>query len=402
MELKSTRSAWRAAPSRLMVGAEPRSPSRQAVDSAHGLFVMTSTLRCALAGCVPCGAKVLVSTAVAASLPNARPETCLRLAATKANAARVASIGLYSCGQRILTVGDGDFSFSLALARALGGAGLVATSYESLDTLARVYGTSCTDTLRELSVLGARVVHGVDAGELGTTLPPEAQPASGFDRIVWNFPCVARGSDGAVLPGAGAGADARGSAELEQNRQLIARFCAAAAARLGEGGEVHVTHKVGLQQWNIPQQGDNDGSGASALEFSGAVVFDRAAYPPYRPRKAFAAKGFPTTDAQTFVFGSAVGGATAAAGATLHADSGLVTRLGAELLQSVVTRHGIAPQAAAAVSERKRMADAMASAPAPLAGAIAQEMAAGASGTKKTRRAGKKKKNKNKGATLVE
>lgn len=362
---------------------------------ADGLFVMTGTLRCALAGCVPCGAKVLVSTAGAASLPNARPETCLRLA--KPITAPVASIGLYSRGQHILTVGDGDFSFSLALARALGGTRLVATSYESFDTLARVYGNSCTDTLHELRKLGARVLHGVDAGNLDATLPPDALPGAGFDRIVWNFPCVARGSDGEVLAGAGAGADARGSAELEQNRQLIARFCAGAAARLSKGGEVHVTHKVGLQQWNIPQQGDSNGSGSSALEFAGAVVFDRAAYPPYRPRKAFAAKGFPTTDAQTFVFGSAVGGATAAAAATLHVNSGLVTRLSPKLLKSVATRHGLAFEAAGpapAACERKRKADAMASSPAPPPGAIAPAMTAGASGTKKTRRAGKKKKKK--------
>ena len=379
--------------------------STSSTSSADGLFVMTGTLRCALAGCVPCGAKVLVSTAGAASLPNARPETCLRLAAAKPNAARAASIGLYSRGQRILTVGDGDFSFSLALARALGGARLVATSYESLDTLTRVYGTSCTDTLRELCKLGVRVIHGVDAGDLGATLPSDALPAAGFDRIVWNFPCVARGSDGEVLAGAGAGADARGSAELEQNRQLVARFCAGAAARLGKRGEVHLTHKVGLQQWNIPQQGDSGHSAASALEFAGAVVFDRAAYPPYRPRKAFAAKGFPTTDAQTFVFGSAVGGATAAAAATLHVDSGLVTRLRPELLKSVATRHDITPEAvgaAPAVSERKRKTDAMASAPAPPVGAIAPEMTASASGTKKTRRAGKKKKKKKKPAAIVQ
>lgn len=55
--------------------------------------------------------------------------------------------------------------------------------------------------------------------------------------------------------------------------------------------------QVGLQQWHIEQQGLQQGeqptaraaaAGAGAagrLEYAGAVAFDRAAYPPYRPRK---------------------------------------------------------------------------------------------------------------------
>ena len=41
---------------------------------------------------------------------------------------------------------------------------------------------------------------------------------------------------------------------------------------------------------------------ATGLKLLGAVVFDRAAYPPYRPRKALADSSFPIGDAQTFVY----------------------------------------------------------------------------------------------------
>eukprot|EP00964_Phaeocystis_antarctica_P029129 scaffold16412_cov59-Phaeocystis_antarctica.AAC.13 len=161
-------------------------------DDEGPLHVMVETVQCALSGCVPCCAKVLINQGASTALPNARPETCFRLvrAANSTKMPRVVSIGLYRQGQSILTVGDGDFSFSLALARALKGARVVATSYESHASLAKVYGAACTDALRELEQLGAVVAHGVDAAELGTTLPVGAVPTGGFDRVVWNFPCA--------------------------------------------------------------------------------------------------------------------------------------------------------------------------------------------------------------------
>ena len=64
-----------------------------------------------------------------------------------------------------------------------------------------------------------------------------------------------------------------------------------------------MTHKVGLQQWCIEEQGGVvGGRGPTSLSFVGSVVFDRSTYPPYRPRKALDAKSFPITDARTFLF----------------------------------------------------------------------------------------------------
>ena len=60
--------------------------------------------------------------------------------------------------------------------------------------------------------------------------------------------CVARGTDGAVMSGAGAGADARGGADIEANRRLVARFCAGGAALLAAQGELHITHKVAARR----------------------------------------------------------------------------------------------------------------------------------------------------------
>jgi 25S rRNA (uracil2634-N3)-methyltransferase len=46
---------------------------------------------------------------------------------------------LYSRGQRVLLVGEGDFTFALALAAAVGGGGIVATSFDSLSDVHSKY-----------------------------------------------------------------------------------------------------------------------------------------------------------------------------------------------------------------------------------------------------------------------
>ena len=316
--------------------APPPKRARRGNQQSRGapLFMMRETLRCALAECIVCRAKIRTS-AGERGVPSARPETCPRVARPRPRTGREELVGLYRRGQRILTVGDGDFSFSLALARALGGASLVATSHESLSSLRSVYGPACLAVLDELRSLGTVVAHGVDAADLERTLPAAIRPPQGFDAAVWNFPCVVRDDAGRVLPserageGAAAAADARGSAELAANRSLVARFCAGATRLLNSSGEVHLTHKTGLKQWGLDElgglglpngravgrhpsaaAGGRDGGGgeqgatkhATGLKLLGAVVFDRAAYPPYRPRKALADSSFPIGDAQTFVY----------------------------------------------------------------------------------------------------
>lgn len=110
-----------------------------------------------------------------------------------------------------------------------------------------------------------------------------------FDRIIWNFPCV---------PAAAPAADGQ-AGELEANRALMCAFFQGVGARLTAGGEVHVTHKTRgpFAHWGLVRLAAEQG-----LQCRGCLVFSRAAYPGYQPRKVFDGTGFPTADARTFVF----------------------------------------------------------------------------------------------------
>ena len=248
-------------------------------------------------------------------------------------------VGLYAKGDRILTVGDGDLTFSLSLAKRLKKVKLIATTHETRASLEKAYGKDAIKaTLDELAVCGedVLVLHGVDAAKLKESLMDAAAVATaasnkrdvlervekcideGFDKIVWNFPCVSREEDtGEAKDGAREGADGRNPADVELNRNLTLTFIANAAVMLRKkkskkkrgAGEVHVTHKVGMHpsSWNVPELKATTTTSSSSqprgvIRAIASVFFDRMVYLPYKPRKALVAKSFSIADAKTFIF----------------------------------------------------------------------------------------------------
>jgi len=247
-------------------------------------------------------------------------------------------VGLYAKGDRILTVGDGDLTFSLSLAKRLKKVKLIATTHETRASLEKAYGKDAMKaTLDELAVCGedVLVLHGVDAAKLKESLMDAAAVAAkssnkrdvlervekcideGFDKIVWNFPCVSREEDtGEAKDGAREGADGRNPADVELNRNLTLTFIANAAVMLRKkkskkkrgASEVHVTHKVGMHpsSWNVPELKTTTTSSSSrprgVIRAIASVFFDRMVYLPYKPRKALVAKSFSIADAKTFIF----------------------------------------------------------------------------------------------------
>lgn len=205
-----------------------------------------------------------------------------------------------SAADRVLLVGEGDLSFALALARALGtGANLVATTYDAEAELREMYAPWVARTLRDLRGLGAAALHGVDATRLHEpALRGRLDPAgAGFRLVVWNhphagFPAEPHG------PGFEQGAGWQG-----RHKRLVGAFLASAAQVLAPGGEVHLAHKAGppFDGWDLPAL-----AGEAGLQLLGSEPFPQDLFPTYVNRRGAGkkpAKMFPMHDSVRFRFG---------------------------------------------------------------------------------------------------
>ncbi|KAL7456426.1 hypothetical protein ACHAWC_007933 [Mediolabrus comicus] len=262
--------------------------------------------------CIPCAYKVAcfdiaLDKEFTKLVPNQRPEVCPRSAAnTKTNASNdddydsnnnIDGIMGYRRGMNVLTVGDGDFSFSLAVAKLVASADndsggmVVATSYEDKPTLQRVY-PAFEDTLNSLQNCDTKTIVGynVDATQLNQTLPSDVlQSNVKYHRICWNFPCTAIGN----------GQDGQNDA-MEENKELVRKFMVNALPYLDKDcGEIHIAHKTKppYNQWQMEKNGNEN------FEYKGRLVFDKQLLPPYTPRKALDRKSFPCHDACIYIFG---------------------------------------------------------------------------------------------------
>uniref|UniRef100_A0AAV1UI22 25S rRNA (uridine-N(3))-methyltransferase BMT5-like domain-containing protein n=1 Tax=Peronospora matthiolae TaxID=2874970 RepID=A0AAV1UI22_9STRA len=265
----------------------------------HLLYVHHNTLRCAFTRCIACCYKIALHSRPGL-LPNVRPELCPRMEATTDAAgddqagpapsfqANKHCIGLYDARavKKILTVGDGNFSYSLALARALGpdsGVELMATSHESRTSIVETYPDG-EKILGELAVMSnVTVKHEVDA-----TDAEQLKALGQFDRVIWNFPCIRapQGKDGQ-------------NEEMERNKKLLHDFFRHVGHVLTATGEVHVTHKTKapFSQWGIKNIATTN-----HLGYKRSVIFDRCLYPGYTNKKVLSKGSFPIWDSQTFVF----------------------------------------------------------------------------------------------------
>uniref|UniRef100_A0A8R7UJY7 25S rRNA (uridine-N(3))-methyltransferase BMT5-like domain-containing protein n=1 Tax=Triticum urartu TaxID=4572 RepID=A0A8R7UJY7_TRIUA len=178
----------------------------------------------------------------------------------------------YSSMQSILVVGDGDFSFSLALATAFGsGEHIVATSLDSYDTLKKKYGNAEAN-ITELKRLDCTVLHGVDAKLM--KLYPSLKMRR-FDRIVFNF------------PHAGFNGKEDNPLVINLHKQLVNGFFANAQHLLRPFGEIHLSHKTGYpyDTWDIEQLANE-----SCLIMFAKDIFCKEEYPGYNQKRGDGAK----------------------------------------------------------------------------------------------------------------
>jgi len=211
------------------------------------------------------------------------------------------SAKLYELGDIILTVGDGDLSFSLGLLRRYGTDSifLQPTVYDSKQELQRKYPDTAAGNAKELSQkFKAQTKYSVDCCRLLES--GEAVWKNLFSKIVFNFPHV--GDDegqshhrSASAPAAVGkrrrGADAQAAKELpflspvkgsavRVHQDLLLGFFRSARACLAEGGEVHVALKTGepYKSWKLPSLAK-----AAGLRLDRVVAF--AAPGEYRHRR---------------------------------------------------------------------------------------------------------------------
>lgn len=246
-----------------------------------GELAFTSTYDCAAHNfCIPCFYKLFPSGKIQIAeaelqLPhNVRPELCPRSSGDSEYTSRI-----YSSKAKILTVGDGDLTFSRSLAQSFAHQ-LTATTHESHQSLLKTY-PNAPEVLDALRSAGVTMFHEVDA----TNFESHAEVRTHkFDIVIWNFPCVRieRGADGQV-------------SELEQNQELLRLFFRSVRSILRPKGEVHVTHKTiePFSWWGLTTL-----AAAEGLQLFQTIVFDRCNYAGYTNRKVLDKKSFPCNDAR--------------------------------------------------------------------------------------------------------
>jgi 25S rRNA (uracil2634-N3)-methyltransferase len=199
-------------------------------DAENKSYVHSVTLQCALtSNCIPCHYKIFPLGSFCSIIlpPNQRPEQCIRAKSGEYH-------GLYKPSHRVLTLGDGDFSFSLCLAKNVrfSTGCLIASSHESKTQLLKTYETvGIKDILEELNSMKILTLHDVDATNLNITKEIEKFY---FDSVVWNFPCVRaeNGADGQL-------------SEIDINRKLLRDFFVNVHQYLRPcTGQLHITHKT--------------------------------------------------------------------------------------------------------------------------------------------------------------
>eukprot|EP00457_Paulinella_chromatophora_P007198 gb/GEZN01007219.1/.p1 GENE.gb/GEZN01007219.1/~~gb/GEZN01007219.1/.p1 ORF type:complete len:409 (-),score=57.78 gb/GEZN01007219.1/:315-1541(-) len=166
----------------------------------------------------------------------------------------------YAEEQKILLVGEGNFTFSQAIAKQIkSGKNIVATSFDSKLDVLRKY-PEARETVRALRLAGARVIYGVDARHL------EQEPSlcsDRYDRIVFNFPHV-----GGSKP-----------EDVQRNQVLLRAFFSSAKSILSTHGQIHVALRGNdfYKSWDIEAQARQAG-----LPCLHVCPFDPSLFPGYR------------------------------------------------------------------------------------------------------------------------
>ncbi|XP_056860209.1 uncharacterized protein At4g26485-like [Raphanus sativus] len=178
----------------------------------------------------------------------------------------------YNNKQKILLVGEGDFSFSLCLAKAFGSAtNITATSLDTREELEQKY-KDAKNNVEELERRGCTVIHGVNVHSMDKD--HRVVRLIVYDRIIFNFP----------------------------HQEVVKGFLRSARELVNAIGEIHVTHKIAhpFTNWNIKTLGEESG-----LYYVREMNFETCQYPGYSNKRGSGIDwdaSFPVGLSSTFMF----------------------------------------------------------------------------------------------------
>ncbi|KAL5548723.1 hypothetical protein UlMin_003954 [Ulmus minor] len=180
---------------------------------------------------------------------------------------KVKWVSQYSSDHQILLVGEGNFSFSLSLARSFGSASnIFATSLDPYDAVIIKY-SEAKSNLEKLKELGASLSHGVDATNMENHRDLRMRK---FDRVIFNF------------PHAGFHAKEDNPNMIMMHRGLVYGFLRNAKSMLRAYGQIHVNHKTTFPyyHWNIVELAFQN-----SLVLIECVDFMKKDYPGYENKR---------------------------------------------------------------------------------------------------------------------
>ncbi|KAL5077290.1 hypothetical protein RYX36_016274, partial [Vicia faba] len=170
----------------------------------------------------------------------------------------------YCNDHEILLVGEGDFSFSLCLAKAFASANnIVASSLDTHDDVIKKY-KHAKSNIDELKKLGACILHGVDATKMKSHSHLNRRS---FDRVIFNFPHAGfhgKREDNLSL--------------IKMHQHLVCGFFKNTSSMIWANGEIHVNHKTTppYTNWNIEKLAEE-----SFLKLMECSHFKKEDYPGY-------------------------------------------------------------------------------------------------------------------------
>ncbi|KAL6073699.1 Ferredoxin-fold anticodon-binding domain-containing protein 1, variant 2 [Balamuthia mandrillaris] len=143
---------------------------------------------------------------------------------------------------RILVLGDGNFSFSLALSKLLERSfplsfpSIFATVYDSEEILHQKYPDARAIVQELEEKRGVSVHYEVDATDLRQLKPLQGMS---FHYVVFNFPHIGEGIKNQDL-------------NIEKNRNVIKAFLLQALHLLEPNGQIHITLRTGFSFFSLP------------------------------------------------------------------------------------------------------------------------------------------------------